>query len=346
MTIDAALREIAGASEALALVTVAKVSGSVPRGAGSRMALRRDGSIVGTVGGGLPEARAKERALACLAEGRGSTLLVEMKGEVAAGPELICGGEAEIWIELVSDPAPWAAAVAAVDRGETVVIASSPAKGLVAVMDGGGRAIAGSAEGLDAAALADARRSGLPQLGNADGLLYSPIEPPERLLILGGGHVGLALARAAVALSFQVRVADPRPEFSAPSRFPLEVECVTAPFVEAIEAFPFGPSASVVIVSPGHLGDLECARAILRRDYRYAGLIGSRRKCRMLMAQLKAEGYPGDKVESLRAPIGLDIGAETPEEIAVAIAAELIAVRRSSASLGWIDEDRRRRRET
>jgi len=315
------------------------------------MALRGDGAIVGTVGGGLPEARARERALACLAEGRGAVLKVEMKGEQAAGSELICGGELEFWIEICSDRSPYAAAAASIEGGKACVIVSSPTSGCLAVIDGAGVVLYGGAAGLGAAALDTAaleasRASGLPALSQKDGLLYSPLEPAERLLILGGGHVGLALARAAGALSFRITVADPRPEFSNPLRFPAGVECLCLPFVEAIAAFPFGPSASVVIVSPGHLGDLECARAILGRDYRYAGLIGSRRKSRMLLAQLEAEGFPPHKVASLRAPIGLDIAAETPEEIAVSIAAELIAVRRSAASLSWIDGDRKRRRES
>lgn len=349
MTMDAALRELASGSGPAALVTVARASGSTPRGAGSRMVLRADGSLVGTVGGGLPEARARERALACLA-GRGRDLLrVEMKGEEAAGPDLICGGELEFWIEAVVDRGGYAAVAAAVDRNEACLIVSSAAGGCVAVLDAGGGLLWGSLEGLHsgarAAAAAATRAGGLPQLDEEAGLLYSTVEPPDTLLILGGGHVGLALARTAVALSFKTTVADPRPEFSDPGRFPGEVECLRLPFVDAIKAFGFGPSASVVIVSPGHLGDLECARAVLARSYRYAGLIGSRRKCRMLLSQLKAEGFPADKVEGLRAPIGLDIAAESPEEIAISIAAELIAVRRAASSLGWIDEDRRRRRE-
>jgi xanthine dehydrogenase accessory factor len=183
-------------------------------------------------------------------------------------------------------------------------------------------------------------------MGDADGLLYSPVEPMERLLILGGGHVSLALARVAVGLSFRVSVVDPRPEFSNPARFPPEVECSTSGYAEAIELFPFGALTYAVVVSPGHLGDIECARAILRKEYRYAGLIGSRRKSRMLMDELIAEGFHGPKVESLSMPIGLALGAETPEEIAIAIAAELIAVRHSAPSLGWIDAERKRLRES
>jgi xanthine dehydrogenase accessory factor len=346
MTIDDALRSLA--AESGALVTVASVSGSTPRGAGSRMLVRRDGTSVGTVGGGLPEARAREAALACMAGDPRAVLRVDMRGSDAAGIELICGVVAEMWIEALPDGprSPYALVAAAVDRGESLVIASSAREGCVAVLGAGGVALAGRAEGLDEGAVSRARESGIPLVSELDGLLYAPVEPQDRLLILGGGHVGLALARAATALSFTVRVADPRAEFSDPARFPEGVECRRASFAEAIADFPFGPTAYVVIVSPGHLGDLECARAVLGKTYRYAGLIGSRRKCRMLIEELVSEGFPREKAEALRAPIGLDIGAETPEEIAVAIAAELIAVRKNSSSLAWIDEDRKRRRAT
>jgi xanthine dehydrogenase accessory factor len=312
------------------------------------MAVRRDGTIVGTVGGGQPEARAREEARACIAEGRHASIRVEMRGAEAAGPELICGGLVEIWIEFLAGTASsrlYSAAAAAVDRGVAVVIASSAGAGCVAVLGDDGRVLAGSGKGLDPSAVSRARESGLPVL-SGDGLLYAPVEGPDRLLVLGGGHVGLALAQAADALSFKTTVADPRPEYSDPLRFPSGVECLNLEFSEAIEGFPFGPSAYVVIVSPGHLGDLECARAVLTKEYRYAGFIGSRRKCRMIIEELIAEGLSREKAEALRAPIGLDIGAETPEEIAVAIAAELIAVRRNSVSLAWIDADRKRRRAT
>jgi xanthine dehydrogenase accessory factor len=350
MTIDAALREAASGPWPIALVTVALVSGSAPRHSGSRMAVRPDGAITGTVGGGALEARAREEALACLAQGRSGKVRVDMTGEKATGTELICGGVSELWIELVAEPSPYAAVAAAVDRGEEVVVVASADSGCLAVVGPGGDRIAGDARAvavaLDPNALTKARESGHCAIGENDGFLYSPLESSERLLILGGGHVSLALARVAVGLSFSVTVADPRPEYSSPERFPKGILCRTSGFSEAIESFRFGTSAYVVVVSPGHLGDLECARAILRKEYRYAGLIGSRRKSRMLIEQLLAEGFPRDKTEALRAPIGLDIGAETPEEIAIAIAAELLAVRHTAASLDWIDGDRKRRRET
>jgi xanthine dehydrogenase accessory factor len=156
--------------------------------------------------------------------------------------------------------------------------------------------------------------------------------------------VGLAVAEVAIRLSFDVTVADPRPEYSDPARFPSRVDCRKADFVEAIESFPQGEASYVVVVSPGHLGDLACARALIKRNYRYVGIIGSRRKCRMLIETIIGEGAEREKAEALRMPIGLDIGALTPEEIAIAIAAELIAVRHDSPSLEWIDGDRKCRR--
>jgi xanthine dehydrogenase accessory factor len=345
---DEALREAAFGAQPAALVTVARVRGSAPRHPGSRMAVRADGSIVGTVGGGAGEARAREAALAALASGRPAVVEIEMTGAEATGADLICGGVSTMWIVPVADRSPYAAAAAALDRGERILLLESAELGLLAALGEDGAAVAGGTDGLDSAALAtavaEARRSGESALCETVGILCSPCDPPDRLLVLGGGHVGLALARVALGLSFRVSVADPRPEYSGPDRFPPGVACATAPFAEAIASFPSGGSSYLVVVSPGHLGDLECARALLAREYRYAGIIGSRRKVGLLFAQLLAEGFPKEKVEALRAPIGLPIGAETPEEIAISIAAELVAVRRQAASLELFDEERRRRR--
>jgi len=327
MTIDVALRAAAGGPVAAApvraaLATIVRASGSTPRGPGSRMLVRADGSILGTVGGGQPEARAIEAALAAIAASEPDAaagprvLAVEMAGAEAKGAELICGGSAEIWIEPLTPAARglYAAAVAAIDRGERTLIIASAAKGVVSVE--------AAPEGPIEAAI------------DGQGLFRCPVEAAERLLILGGGHVGLALSRIAVDLGFSVRVADPRPEFSGRERFPEAVSCLRSDFVAAIELFAPGARDYAVVVSPGHLGDLDCARALLRFDCRYLGVIGSRRKAAMILGALIDEGFDRAKVDSIRLPIGLDIGAETPEEIAVAIAAELVAVRRSRGISG------------
>jgi xanthine dehydrogenase accessory factor len=370
MTIDAALRAAAAAEARAALVTIAAAAGSTPRGPGSRMLVREGGGIVGTVGGGLPEARAIEAALAAMAEGKPRSLVVEMTGAEARGAQLICGGTAEIWIEPLTKASRgiYAAAAAAIDRGEDVVIVASEAAGAVAAIGRSGSVGAAAAHGAvaalgtaaahgagaaaegaparvpDQAAVARALETGECAPRGADGLIYCPVGPAERLLVLGGGHVGLALARVAVDLGFSVTVADPRPEFSDPARFPETVSCRRSDFARAVEDFAPARRDYAVVVSPGHLGDLECARALLRFDLRYLGIIGSRRKAAMLLQALAEEGFDHGRVESIRVPIGLDIGAQTPEEIAVSIAAELVAARRGSAALAQADADRKTRR--
>lgn len=359
MIVDAALRELAallasaegpagrglgegsGARRVAALATIARASGSSPRSAGARMLVLPDGSAVGTVGGGLPEARAREAALACLADGGCRVLETDMGGDDARGKPLICGGLVEIWIEPIAAGSPYAAALARLDSGRPLALASSATEGLVAALGERGELAAGEAGRADAKAAATALETGECALSETTGLLYSPLFPADRLLVLGGGHVAAALAPVALGLSFDLTIADPRPEYSSPGRFPEGARCATQAFAEAIEGFPQGDFSYVVVVSPGHLGDLECARLLARREYRYVGMIGSRRKSRMIIDCLVAEGLDREKAESIRSPIGLDIGAETPQEIAVAIAAELVAVRRRASALRQIDEDRR-----
>jgi xanthine dehydrogenase accessory factor len=356
------------------LVTVVAASGSVPRHAGSKMAVLPNGSIVGTVGGGVLESRAIERAKECMAARRSDCLTVELTGEAALGAVPVCGGVAELWLEYQDDAGLLREAAAALEAGRTVVLASPRSGGrprCAAVFDAKGALLAGedgrrsggrndspggalkaapkdAAKAVEPAAQAaravQAAVSGQATLSETDDFFYDPILPPERLLILGGGHVGRAVARFAEGLEFKVTIADDRPQFADPGRFPTGVEAVEGRFVDIIERFPFGPSTYVLVVTPGHLSDLDCTRAIMKREYRYAGIIGSKRKVRMIFEQLIAEGFDRARVEALFSPVGVDIGAETPEEIAISILAEMIAVRHDSPALVAMEVERRRRR--
>lgn len=341
------VKAVAASGGGCALITVIGVQGSVPRHVGSMMAVMRDGSAAGTVGGGILEARAVQKAAACIAASRSDRIEVELTGAEALGSVPVCGGVAELWIEYVADAAPFAAAGELLDAGKTAVLASSRSGGypaLAAVFDASGALIGGRGDVADPSAAVLAAAAGQAALSEAGGIFYNPILPPELLLVLGGGHVGRAVARLADGLGFRVTVGDPRAEFADPARYPNGVESIEGSFEEIVTGFPFGPSTYALVVSPGHLSDLECARSILKREYRWAGAIGSKRKVRMILEQLASEGFDRSKVEALAAPVGLDIGAETPEEIAVSILAEMIAVRRSSPALASIAADRRRRR--
>jgi xanthine dehydrogenase accessory factor len=154
-----------------------------------------------------------------------------------------------------------------------------------------------------------------------------PIEPSPELYIIGAGHVGFHLARVAHEVGFRVHVVDDREKFANTERFPHAVEVVAEDIPAWLERTPLPAHAYVVIVTRGHTNDLEALRALAPRELRYLGLIGSRAKVARIFDQLLSDATPPDALKHVHAPIGLDIGAVTPQEIAVSILAELIAVK-------------------
>jgi xanthine dehydrogenase accessory factor len=154
------------------------------------------------------------------------------------------------------------------------------------------------------------------------------IEPPPQLVILGAGHVGLQLGRLAPALGFRVHVVDDREKFANRERFPHAEQVHVEDIPEWIERTPLPASAYVCVLTRGHRQDYDAVRALAGRELRFVGLIGSRAKVARLVDRALEEGLPAEWLRSLHAPIGLDIGAITPEEIAVSILAELVAIRR------------------
>jgi len=171
-----------------------------------------------------------------------------------------------------------------------------------------------------------AQETGLICGGQMD-VYIEPIEPSPELYIIGAGHVGLHLARLAHEVGFRVHVVDDREKFANRERFPTAAEVVTDDIPAWIGRTSLPPHAYVVIVTRGHTNDLEALRALAPRDLRYLGLIGSRAKVARIYDALTADAMPADVLKRVHAPIGLDIGAVTPQEIAVSILAELIAVK-------------------
>jgi xanthine dehydrogenase accessory factor len=159
-------------------------------------------------------------------------------------------------------------------------------------------------------------------------VFIEPIEPPPQLVILGAGHVGLQLGRLAPGLGFRVTVVDDRERFANRERFPDAGAIVIDSIPEWLERTPLPSSAYVVVLTRGHRQDYDAIRALAGRDLRYVGLIGSRAKVAKVVERAIEEGVSADWLRSVHAPVGLDIGAVTPEEIAVSILAQLVAVRR------------------
>ena len=171
-----------------------------------------------------------------------------------------------------------------------------------------------------------AQETGLICGGQMD-VYIEPIEPSPDLYIIGAGHVGFHLARLAHEVGFRVRVVDDREKFANAERFPTAEEIVVDDIPAWIARAHLPPHAYAVIVTRGHTNDLEALRALAPVELRYLGLIGSRAKVARIYEALKTDQMPDEYLQRVHAPIGLDIGAVTPQEIAVAILAELIAVK-------------------
>ena len=176
-----------------------------------------------------------------------------------------------------------------------------------------------------------AQETGLICGGQMD-VYIEPIEPSPELYVIGAGHVGFYLARVAHEVGFRVHVVDDREKFANRERFPDAVEVVVDDIPAWIARAQLPPHAYAVIVTRGHTNDLEALRALAPLELRYLGLIGSRAKVARIYDALVADQMPPDTLKHVHAPIGLDIGAVTPQEIAVSILAELIAVKHGKAA--------------
>lgn len=166
--------------------------------------------------------------------------------------------------------------------------------------------------------------------------------PPPELVIVGAGHIARPLCRMGAMLGFRVRVLDDRPEFATRERFPEAEEVRRADFSDPFRGVPLGPETHLVLVTRGHKYDFEALRGVLLGSAlpAYVGMVGSRRRVRAALEQLAREGVSRERLRRVYAPVGLDVGAETPEEIAVSIAAEIVRVRRGGTGASLRDRER------
>lgn len=187
--------------------------------------------------------------------------------------------------------------------------------------------------------VAAARPEGaLPRMVEVGGVrvFFEQVSPHQRLVICGGGHIAKPLAEIGALLDFDVTVIDDRPGFASRERFPTAREVVCAPFEEALDALDMSDEMYYVIITNGHLHDRECLQKVLDHGrFAYCGMIGSRKKVSVVMEQMERSGYTKQLLDRVYAPIGLRIGAQTPAEIAVCIAAQLIQVRSGRAGDGF-----------
>jgi xanthine dehydrogenase accessory factor len=221
----------------------------------------------------------------------------------------------------------------------TVVASADPQvpPGLSAVVWGDGVLLPQpETEGFPAELLAEARqalRERKSRITEAAPGIKAFLDVPaasDKLLICGAGHIAQPLAQFALQVGFQVTVLDDRPDFASPARFP-GCEVIAKDFLPVLESLPIEPGSYAVVITRGHAHDLECLLGILPRNTAYVGLIGSRRRVRIVLEQLREQGVPVARLSELFTPIGMPIGAESPEELALSIVAELVCVRKKGA---------------
>ena len=172
-------------------------------------------------------------------------------------------------------------------------------------------------------------------------ILVEVVEPAATLLVVGGGHVGLAVGQLGAMLGMEVAIIDDREEYAHAERFPYEANVICGDFGEELERFPVSANTYIVLVSRGHKVDELALRAVAERGAGYVGMIGSKRRTRTVLQHLAEEGVDRDALDRVFTPIGLDIGAETPEEIAVSVLGEIILTRRGGGAQPMSEHGRR-----
>jgi xanthine dehydrogenase accessory factor len=337
---------------------VVETRGSTPQKAGAAMLVYPDGTQAGTLGGGCVEAEVKRQALLALnAAGRPEVLTFCLDDDYGWDDGLICGGRMTVLAHPLPADGPALDPAARyyrklhdlADRGAgfTEAVVTGEASGLPVgdryLFDAAG-ALAGCLAEQPAGEVVAAHVSPLaarPKPGVKAGVAYLPALPRVTVFLVGGGHVGQAVARLAAEVGFDVWVLDDRDKFTSPERFPAASRRLVGDIGTTLRdlAPTLTPHTFALVLTRGHNHDEEALYHLAPTACGYVGMIGSKRKIRMIFEDLIAKGIAADALARVHAPLGYNIGSQTVPEIAVSIVAELIACRNlgvaEAARQGW-----------
>ena len=336
-----ALRRVRLDGGRAAAATVVRVHGSSYRREGTRMLVREDGTYECALSGGCLEPAVAAAAARVLDTGEPAVVTYDLADDSVWGLNIGCSGAVDIRIERIDDDVVTAAWLEVLERGEAAVLVTplTRASGRRIVRRSGlavGRLQPpalepdADAEALDRLA-ATHPASGTVRLGEAD-VFFEVNQPPANLVVFGAGHDAVPLVRHAWTLGFEVTLVDARAAFLRPDLFP-GASLTSAPFDELATAVTI-PSGSLVLVMNHHLDrDRAALAAALASPAAYIGVLGPRARFERLIDDLRREGraVPDEALARVHSPVGLALGAETPEEVAIAILAEMLAVQRGFA---------------
>ena len=336
----AALRACMQRGEDTVWVTIVASSGSAPRGAGARMLVGSAGRICGTIGGGAVEYKSEQIAMDILRDKGSRKETFRLYRNEVEDLGMVCGGDVEVYFRYI--PAEDAAVRTLIEGTEGIFDTLEPSWIITEITEGGGRlAVYGARSGLIGSPVPEqvlAARSVRPVQIEAEGSTYycEKLLQPGRVYIFGGGHIAQALVPVLLGADFTCTVLDDRPDFADPARFPGAETKLIDPADISDTVSGFTSDDCVCIMTRGHKDDMQIQRQVMRSPVQYIGVIGSAKKQRAVKEQILASGFTEADFGAVVSPIGLDIGAETPAEIAVSIAAQLIRVR---AGLGPGEKD-------
>ena len=329
--------------ERLILATIVSHSGSAPRKTGAKMVVSANGEVDGTIGGGVLEARVVQKAMANFNARKSEKMVFDLTADDAAAMGMVCGGSVGVLLDLVLPTeenktlfSRWTEEIGKKQTGfllttvppepvspENVSRCIWTSEGIAA----GALPAAGDSSD-DLSRILNNQKSTQMIVVNDMPILAELAIVPKTLYIFGAGHVAIPTAMFAAKVGFDVRVMDDRAEFVEPGRFSAEVETRRiADFEQAFSDISVDDRDFIVIVTRGHLHDKMVLAQALKTNAAYIGMIGSKKKRDTIYVALLNEGFKQHEVDRVNCPIGLAIKAQTPEEIAVSIVAELIEKR-------------------
>lgn len=290
----------------VALCVIVATRGSTPQPAGVMVCVDEAAQLTGTLGGGCVEADVRRQAHALLAKASesrnatvrpstGNMITFQLDHDFGYDDGMICGGQMDVAVAIMTP------------SSDTQCVRS--ARDQLRAGEGGVLPIR-----LDT--------------GTGPVEYRVKLEAEPKLVIAGAGHISRVLAAAAAPLGFSIDVIDDRSDYANKQRFPPPVRTTVAPIDQTLQSWPIDANTYIVIVTRGHQHDEQALRAVLDSPAKYIGMIGSRRKIKVIFDDLRHTGASEDALQRVHAPIGLDIGAVTTHEIAVSIAAQLVSIRR------------------
>ncbi len=337
--------------EKCVLATLINRVGSAPRAVGAKYLVKKDGTSLGSIGGGCVEAEVWQKAQKVMEEVKGEILHFDLTSEQLAEGGLICGGNIDIFLEPIRQEFLSIYQEAAKMRqigGEAILATLVSAdgdfpkgEGAKILMKPSGENVGSLLGGveLEKKILSESEillKEKRPKVVTVSSehrrmeILLEPIFSESTVYIFGGGHISEQLAPLVKKVHFKVVVIDDREMFANRERFSEADEVIVSEFEKSFDRLSVDNSSYIVIVTRGHLYDGFVLEQAIKTTARYIGMIGSKKKIRTLYQSLMKEGISKETLSRVHAPIGLDINSETPEEIAVSIAAELIKVRGES----------------